>query len=111
MDTIRAILLAVRDAENVVNQVDGIDRQAFLFHAQLLIEAGLVVGKMLESHGTANQVVLFRLTWQGHDFADATADKTVWDKAKGKIMGPSISWTFDILREVVAGIIKDGLNL
>lgn len=114
MDVIRTIILAVRNAnaDDVVNSVEGIDAETFRFHAQLLDEAGLVAGKVATDNiGMPKAAVLFRLTWAGHDFADSIVNETLWNKAKDKLMTPSLGWTFDILKDVLAGLIKKGLNL
>lgn len=112
MDAIRQIMLAVRDADGPVNSIDAIDKQSFCFHAQLLAEAGLVIGKInTDNSGMPRAAVLYRLTWDGHDFADSVADETVWNKAKKHLLGPSVSWSFTILRELVTAIIKDRLKI
>jgi hypothetical protein len=113
MDIIRRILLAVRDSDTVTREVEGVSPLEFGLHAQLIVEAGLATGSIATGkHGMeVKAALLFRLTWAGHDFADSVQDDNVWHKAKKRLMGPSLSWTFDILREVVAAIIKDGLKL
>jgi len=112
MDVIRAMVLALRDTDKHLNSVEGIDKESFLFHAQLLVESGLVVGSVAtDNRSAAIAAVLFRLTWSGHDFADSIGDKSVWDKAKARILGPSVSWSFDILREVVGSVIKEEIDL
>ena len=100
MDTIRKIVLAVRDAPGVVNSVDGVSADEFAHHVQLLDEAGLVVAA-IQSNGKqlAKLAIIFRLTWAGHDFADSIADDSLWNKAKENIIKPTASWTFGILLE------------
>lgn len=112
MESIRTILLAVRDADEAVLKITNMDAATFLFHAQLLQEAGLVIGKVpTDNQNRAKAAVLYRLTWNGHDFADSIADNTIWDKSKKRIIGPSVSWSFDILKDVVAATIKESLGL
>jgi hypothetical protein len=98
MDTIRTIVLAVRDATGTVSEVDGIAHDQFVMHAQLLMEAGLVEGDVLGgSRRLPQDAAIFRLTWAGHDFADAVRDDTLWNKAKGVVLKPAASWTFNAL--------------
>lgn len=101
MDVIRKIVLAVDNAPGVVSSVDGIDEDIFNYHAYLLIEADLAKGRAMNVDQSVNPVVvdIFRLTWAGHDFADAIKDDTIWKKAKENVMKPAASWSFGILVE------------
>jgi DNA-binding transcriptional ArsR family regulator len=103
MDTIRKIVLAVREAEGIVshNELSDITEQEFSFHAQLLDEAGLVYAALSPEQGKkpAKHAIIFRLTWAGHDFADSIVDDTLWRKAKENVIKPTASWTFSILIE------------
>jgi len=101
MDVIRQIIIAVRDSEEIVKNVDGVSDDNFKFNTMLLIEAGLVLGKIQpnsRSHSPVpNVALIFRLTWEGFDFADSIEDDDIWTKAKKHILKPSGSWTFGIL--------------
>lgn len=101
MDTIRKIILAVNDADGEVRNVAEIHDDAYNYHAVLLIEAGLTKGAVLQTDQSSNPdaVTIFRLTWEGHDFADAIKDDTVWNKAKEHVMKPAASWSFGVLIE------------
>jgi hypothetical protein len=105
-------MLAIQNADMPVGQISGIDPASFAFHAQILEEAGLVTAAI---HGGGKSIstsaFIYRLTWDGHDFADSISDDTIWNKAKRHLLGPSISWTFAILRDVVTAEIKQRLNL
>lgn len=113
MDIIRRIVLAVRDSKRAVREIEDIPFASFGFHAQLVVEAGLANGRIVTGNNgmEVKAALLYRLTWEGHDFADSVQDDTVWNKAKTKLMAPSLSWTFEILRDVLAAVIKDGLKL
>ena len=84
MDIIRTILLAARETDEPLAGVPGVDPIVFAQHVQLLEEAGLVMAAIMpkESKQPAQKAVLFRLTWDGHDFADSVADNAIWKKAK-----------------------------
>ena len=109
MDIIRQIVLAVRDAPGAISRIDGIDDKTYLVHAQLVVEAELVEGRVMRSGitpGVPGAVMLMRLTWVGHDFADSIVDDTLWKKAKDNVLKPSASWTFGILVEYLKAEIK-----
>jgi hypothetical protein len=99
MDIIRKIFLTLRDSNNLIDSVPDISEDDFLAHAELLIEAGLAKGVVRPSgrKQAPEAVMLLRLTWNGHDFADAITEDTLWNKAKENILKPSASWSFEIL--------------
>ncbi|QHI68743.1 DUF2513 domain-containing protein [Tichowtungia aerotolerans] len=111
MDIIRTVVLAVRDSDKPLSSISGIAPKVFIYHAQLLEEAGLVTasfsggGKPL-----ANAAMIFRLTWTGQDFADSIKDESIWNKAKENILKPSASWTFGILAEYIKAEITRKLS-
>lgn len=116
MDAIRKIVLAVRDAEAETREVPGITDAVFRFNAMLLIEAGLVLGHVMHDNGRnftpiPSTAIIWRLTWEGFEFADSITDEALWDKAKRHVIKPAGSWTLDILREVIASLIKESLKL
>ncbi|MDY0262017.1 DUF2513 domain-containing protein [Syntrophotalea acetylenica] len=110
MDIIRKIVLAVKDATGPVASVDGLSRQTFAHHAQLLEEAGLVTAA-IQGGGKkiSEMVVIYRLTWDGSDFADAIIEDTLWKKAKDNVMKPAASWTFGVLLEYLKMEITRGI--
>jgi len=71
------------------------------YHMALLIEAGLVHGKMSGSIGpSVAQFIARRLTWEGHEFIDSIRSDTVWKKTTKTITDQGISMTFDLVKEV-----------
>ncbi|MDR2549389.1 MAG: DUF2513 domain-containing protein [Desulfobulbus sp.] len=102
MNIIRKIVLAVRDSNEPVREVEGVSPEEFRFHVQLIVEAGLAIGIRAEPFRslrpeeatippTSEVTVLSRLTWDGHDFADSIQNDKVWKKACKMVMGPSSS--------------------
>ena len=106
-DAIRKILLAVKDSDQRVNTVDGIDDATFKFNTMLMIQAGLVDGDFERSttrRQAPSAAEIFSLTWSGSDFLRAATDETVWEKAKEVILKPSGSWTFEVLKKYLEKI-------
>ena len=107
MDMVRKIILAVRQAETLVTSVEGVTPQQFAMHAQLLAEAGLVTAAL---GGGENRIavsaMIYRLTWDGYEFADSIIDDTLWKKAKDHVIKPSASCTFGILFEYLKAEIR-----
>ena len=102
MDLIRRIVLALDEHDDPLNPVmglSGVDDAIFNYHASLIIEAGLAAGTSQEFLDGGGMVWLWRLTWAGHDFADAIRSETVWKAAVDNVIKPTASWTFGILLE------------
>lgn len=106
MDVFRSIVLAVSDASGPVNSVDGVSDEDFSSHAQLMEEAGLIEAALLpQGKRVATNAVIFRLTWNGHEFADSVRDSKVWAKTK-EAATASGGFTVDLLKDLAKGFIK-----
>lgn len=109
-DTIREILTKLEDVipEEDCLQLSGfpIERASEIsYHMELLLEAGLVKGQLLEEFGSDSEDFLVtRLTWDGHEFLDAIRNDTVWQKTKKSFVSGGISMTFDLVKSVAAEI-------
>lgn len=81
-----------------------VDQDAIDYHLRLMIEAGLIMGTTMRGG-----VIVSRLTWEGHDFADACRDDVVWKKTIRHIGEKTKSVTFDVLVSVLKGILTKTL--
>lgn len=103
-EVVRAILLAMEEkpADGSVydeSHFPKISPEVFNYHAELLIEAGLVTGINVSSmDGPAS--MLFRLTWAGHEFLDAIKSDTAWTKIKEKATEKGVDLSFDTIIEL-----------
>lgn len=83
LDTIKKILLAVEQSDQPVQEVEGIQREDFAFHASLLIDAGFVHGTVHNGpEGVPLIAAVTSLTWAGCEFLDNARNEAVWQKAK-----------------------------
>ena len=113
MDLIRRIALAteaLRPGE-ALNKLDGVEEELFAIHAQWMQEAGLLTATLHPNDGRAQAdfAQIWRLTWTGCEFAEAVRSDTLWKKAKENVMKPSMSFTFDVLKEWLKIEITQGL--
>jgi len=108
MDLIRNMVLALRDSNTILQGLPGVSEISFNEHAKLLSEAGLVEAKFLSSN-PPTAAILFRLTWDGQDFADSIKEDTIWNKVKDKLLKPTVSFTFPLLLEFVTQEVKQSL--
>lgn len=101
-DLIRKIMLDVQsgpaDQPQCTLHFDGEYDQATVdAHVSLLIDAGLLTGKVLRGSGRILHAVVTGMTWEGHDFIDAAKDETLWAKAKTNVLKPAAAITFEAL--------------
>lgn len=75
-------------------------RNAVSYHMEMLIEAGLVEGKMLRVMGrSVSPFMVRRLTWDGHEFLESIRSETIWSKTKSTLAENGISMTIDLIKE------------
>lgn len=75
-------------------------------HMSLLVDAGLIQGKVLRATTGIVQVVARGLTWDGHNFIDAAKKETLWARAKQIALERGLSLTV----EVLTGALKEALK-
>jgi len=98
MDIIRRLLLRAEAApDGQLSIHDALET----YHVRLMIDAGLVDGRISEeiTTGAPRHSYIHALTWAGHDFLDAARDETLWKKAKQHVIKPGASFTFELLKE------------
>jgi hypothetical protein len=72
---------------------------------ELLMEAGLVSGKMSSELGRGpHDFLAIRLTWQGHEFLDTVRSDTVWQKTKKSFINQGVSMTFDLIKSIATDV-------
>lgn len=111
MDLIRRIALEVTKLPigESLQSLDGVPNDKFALHAIWMKEAGLIKAAVNESLSDTPYAFIFRLTWEGCEFADAVRDEGVWKRATESILKPSMSFSFSILKEWLKVEIQRGL--
>lgn len=70
-------------------------------HMALLIRARFVMGQMSQTIGPeVKDFFAQRLTWEGHEFLDATRRDTVWQKTEKTFIEQGASMTFELIKAV-----------
>lgn len=81
-------------------------------HLRLLSERGFIDSVVYLD----GQVLVERLTWDGHDFLDVIRDEEIWSRTKSGALAAG-GWTVDILKDLAKGFIikqiedKTGIKL
>jgi hypothetical protein len=98
MDLIRTILQRIESDQDLT--IEGHGSREISYHVALLKDAGFLDAYLLtDGFGRIDRAVVKRLTWDGHEFLDATRDDTLWRKARKHVLKPAASWTFGLLLE------------
>ena len=109
IDLIRKILLEI-EASPEPNRWINLDLKGYSptqvsYHVKLLAEADLIEAENVSS--TTNFEWKPKcLTWEGHEFLEASRDEGLWEKAKSLILGKGGTLSFDVLRQVLIELIK-----
>lgn len=75
------------------------------YHAELLLEAGLVDGQMSKTIGRGpHDFFLRRLTWNGHEFLDSIRSVSVWEKTKKVFASKGIEMTVDLIKSIATEV-------
>ena len=108
MELIRSIMLQLELGEPL--KFEGYDDQTVAYHVRMLIEAGYVEGESVGTSGGLYSCVS-HVTWAGHDFTDAARDPARWKKAKDIVAEKGGAVTFDVLKQLLATLMKQALGL
>ena len=115
MDLCRAILLAVEARDPSTPRttplnVPDYDNDTVLYHLELLNDAGLV--KVCDfSSMNKRDIRVERLTWDGHEFLDASRDQTRWATAKQRLGNGFNNATFGVLQAVLNKLVLNEIGL
>jgi hypothetical protein len=114
---IREILLAVEASElgwapgPEEYQIEGYTDEQINYHALLIVDAGLAIGGDISEMPSPAQGYISRLTWDGHEFLDVARDDSIWNQAQSIAKAKVGSVTMDMLKEILAELMKKTLGL
>ena len=105
MDLVRKILMVCEEQEHGrvsgELQIDGFSDEQIGYHAFLMIEAGLAHGFDQSGAGDPSpQGRIISLTWEGHEFLEASRNEGLWNKAK-QAAGASGGMVLGVLKSVL----------
>jgi Hypothetical protein (DUF2513) len=114
MDLIRKILLAIeahtKPGDWVKLNIDGYAEEQIAYHVKLLAQANLVEANDVSS-SSGFEWKAQNLTREGHEFLEASRDEGRWKKAKTLLMEKAGSLSYEILKEVLLGMMKGAVSL
>lgn len=120
-DTIRLILTKVEGKHDSsyalllqhFEPFDNLDQFEISYHVRLLLEIGLVEGRIDGPVGGGKPATfaILRLTWAGHEFLDSIRSDTVWNKTKETFTTKGLDMTFETIKAVAAAAMTSMLCL
>jgi hypothetical protein len=111
MDLVRKILMACADDEhgNAPQNltIEGYSEEQIGHHAYLMMQAGLVEAADVSTLEDPSPVaVITSVTWDGHEFLEASRDEGRWCKAK-QAAGSTGGMVLEVLKSVLIGLATD----
>ena len=110
MDLIREIMLkieALPAGPPVLYRMGEVEDLVLLNHLEMLIEAGLVRGKISRSQGARGDVIgISSLTWEGHEWIDVVRDARGWGEAKATLLENGGALSFELTKELATRILR-----
>jgi hypothetical protein len=89
-----------------------VEDPVLLKHLEMLIAAGLVSGKISQSHGSRGDVIsISGLTWDGHEWVELVRSQAVWNEIKATLMERAGAVTFELTRAVAQRILLARVGL
>jgi hypothetical protein len=115
MDLVREIMLkieALPPGPPVLYRISEVEDLVLLNHLEMLIEAGLVRGKISRSQGSRGDVIgISTLTWEGHEWIDAVRDPRVWEETKTTMLENGGALSFELTKAVATRILRMRVGL
>ncbi|GAL27696.1 hypothetical protein JCM19239_3300 [Vibrio variabilis] len=113
MDLVRDILLYLEEKPSwvgtITNQLEGRRHDlAWHYHCMMLIDAGLVEGKVIPKSTTGDSftVRVNALSWSGHELLETIRNDTVWSKTKLRIKQTSGTMSIEMIKSVANGFVS-----
>ena len=115
LDLVRQLMLqieALPAAPPVQYRMSEIEDPILLAHLEMLIEAGLVNGRISRSQGARGDVIsVSGLTWQGHEWTEMVRSQSVWNDVKSAVLDGGGVLTFELTKAMAAKIFRARLAL
>jgi hypothetical protein len=77
-------------------QVDGFDQSTITEHVRVLVNKGLLAGKVYDTYDGSNYLIT-GINWEGHDFLDNARNDTIWKKVMAESKAKGTSTTMVVL--------------
>ena len=111
-ELVRDILMTVEeylpDREDEIVWPAYASEEELKYHRFILMEGGLLAGNYVSSFGNAYDVLVERLTLQGHEAVDALRNESVFNEVQKALSARNlVSVSLDVLIQMAKKVLKD----
>ena len=116
MELVRKILLKLEEStihdRPVLMNIEGYKPEEVNYHIQLMWEAGLLklFGQPVKTLSSPTRYYPNCLTWEGHEFLDASRNESVWKRTLRTIREKGSGLSFEIVKTLLIQYTKDEFN-
>jgi len=104
IELVRKILLEIESKDEpdgwIFPELEGYSEEEVNYHIKIMAEAGLIEARDLSTMNTFEWAAI-NLTWEGHEFLDASRNDTIWKKSKSIIKDKLGSVSFEVLKSLL----------
>ena len=118
IDLVRKLLIYFEEKpdDRIVKdlELEGYSKLEVQYHFILMDQAGLLRCEKEFSSSTPGRVIRvypFSLTWQGHEFLEASRDNTIWNKAKDIVKSKTGALSFELVKALLVNMAQDSLGI
>ena len=116
MDLVRQLLTIVEDQPaggyiNGIPQVGDASAELVAEHVRIMNDAGLLYADVQGSMDGGYVVLIFGLTWAGHDYLETVRNESVWKKVKSKVLEVGGGMTLEITKQLATTYLKEMLRM
>jgi hypothetical protein len=117
LELVRKILLKVEQIptydQPVELNIENYKTEEINYHVGIMWQAGLlnIFDKPIKTLNSPTRYLLTGLTWQGHEFLDASRSENAWKKAMKTIKDKGGGLTFEIVKALLIQYTKQELNI
>jgi hypothetical protein len=115
MELIRELLLAIEaiDSPDVFQATSKLQvnstREDMIYNLKLMVDAGFLLADPLDTLVGTSDILIRRMTYEGHEFLDSARSESIWSAAKETITKKGLSLEsvgFGVLTQVLASAAK-----
>ena len=107
---IREILFEIERREAAPFSTDGLlvgehTEEQILHHARLLLDGEFIEGQDVSTFGGGGEVLVERLTFEGHDLLNALRSPAVWQETHDRIQQAGGAFVAELVRDVAVSML------
>src|SRR3990172_5582998 len=114
MDLVRDLLMALEKQDSYDGftdlSIEGYSEDQISYHVLLIHEAGLIEAMDMSTFGGPSWKPV-RLSWEGHEFLDASRDDSRWSAAKAPLAMAGGGLAFEVLKLLLISSLKQAVGL